>query len=280
VCPEEQAAAANKLHADGRLNDYELQVRRRDGTILYGLFSGEIINNQGQEYFLTAMIDITARKQLEENLKASLAEKEVLLKEIHHRVKNNLQIISGLLTMQSRTIDNEQTKDLLQDCHNRVRSMALVHEALYRSGNLSEINLQEYLQTLINDLARSYRTGHQMPRIKTDLANITIKIETAIPCGLIISELVSNAFKYAFPSLRDGKLYIAFTLTGDEMELVLRDNGIGIPVDFDLTKSDSLGLRLVTDLAEHQLKGKMICKRDHGTEFRISFKEPHYKKRI
>jgi two-component sensor histidine kinase len=229
----------------------------------------------------TQVAQITERKHMEQRLKASVIEKEVLLKEIHHRVKNNLQIISGLLTMQSRMVDNEPVKDIFLDCHNRIRSMALVHEVLYSSENLSEINLHEYLSKLINELMRSYRKDGQALRVKTDIADISIKIETAIPCGLIISELVSNALKYAFPKIQNGELYIAaVSLSDNEIALVVRDNGVGVPEDFDLAKSASLGLRLVTDLTEHQLKGKIILKRDHGTEFQITFKEPHYKKRI
>jgi two-component sensor histidine kinase len=218
---------------------------------------------------------IAELKRAEEVIKSSLKEKEVLLQEIHHRVKNNLQIISSLLNLQSRDIRDEKMLGLFKDCQNRVRSMGYIHESLYKTKDLASIDFAEYIKTLTNNLYHSYITDKSKISMTTNVKNISLTIDTAIPCGLIINELVSNALKHAFPSYwKDkGKIEISLQQNGDdEIELIVKDNGVGISENIDFRKSDSLGLKLLTTLVEDQLHGMIVLNRETGTTFLIRFK--------
>jgi PAS domain S-box-containing protein len=217
--------------------------------------------------------DITDRKEADEALMKSLKEKELLLREIHHRVKNNMQIISSLLKLQADTIDDKEMIEKFKDSQSRIKSMALIHERLYRSLDMTEIDFDEYTRTLTHDLARSYGVYGDKIEISIESAKISLNIDTAIPCGLIINELVSNALKHAFPS-NSGRIEIRLRHLGDHrIELMVRDNGVGLPDNIEPKETKSLGLRLVTILAEDQLRGKILLNRDHGTEFKIIFGE-------
>jgi two-component sensor histidine kinase len=229
--------------------------------------------------------DVTESKLAQEKIKSSLREKEVLLKEIHHRVKNNMQVISSLLNLQSEQIKDKYYIDMFKESRNRIRSMALVHEKLYQSKNLANIDSSDYIKSLISDLFTFYNISRGHISAKIDVQNVNLSIDTAIPCGLIINELVSNSLKYAFPEGRDGEIKITFNEILDEegnseYELVVSDNGAGIPESIDIRKTSSLGLKLVVNLVEHQLQGKLRLDRTNGTKFHIRFKEPTYKKRI
>jgi len=215
-------------------------------------------------------IDITYRVQAEEQLKSSLKEKEVLLKEIHHRVKNNLQVISSLLKLQSGYVKDEDTLALFQDSYNRVRSMALIHENLYRSSDLGVIDVADYIRNLTANLLGSYTRSDRHIDLKLDLEHHWLDVDTAIPCGLIINELVSNSFKYAFEMITEGQIYVKFTRERDQFLLVVRDNGIGLPADFDMTTIESLGLQLVQNLTA-QLGGDISLDSCKGTCFTITF---------
>ncbi len=223
-------------------------------------------------------------KLAEEQIKASLHEKEVLLREIHHRVKNNMQIISSLINLQSQQVGDEKYVEMFNDSRNRIRSMALVHEKLYHSDDLSNISFKDYVQSLVNDLLTFYETHAGQISIETDLEDIQLSIDVAIPCGLIINELVTNSFKHAFPEHRKGMIFIQFSKSDqggeDGFTLIVRDNGAGIPEHLDIRKTKSLGLQLVTSLAEHQLRGSIQVDSNNGTEFRMQFNGPIYKKRI
>jgi PAS domain S-box-containing protein len=216
--------------------------------------------------------DISDRKRFEEQIAASLTEKEVLLKEIHHRVKNNLQIICSLLNLQARSLKNSTITTLFKETQNRVRSMALVHEKLYQSNNLSQINLGEYLQDLANNLFRSYSINSSRIILKTNFENqIFLDVDVAVSCGLIINELVSNTLKYAFGSGEKGEVFIQTGLDEEKnIVLIIRDNGKGLPDDLDLEKTQTLGLKLVNNLID-QLRGKLELNNSLGTEFKIIF---------
>jgi PAS domain S-box-containing protein len=223
--------------------------------------------------------DITARKQAEkalqealDHIKTSLAEKEVLLKEIHHRVKNNMQVITSLLNLQSRTIRDEQALSVFQDSQNRVKSMALIHETLYQSKDLSRINFAEYLQKLVAHVSRSYRIRPEAIKINTNVDDVSLAIDTAVPCGLIINELASNSLKYAFPSDMKGEVNITFERADAQYVLRVSDNGVGLPPDFDPEKGTSLGMKLVRMLTD-QLGGELECHNGAGTTFEITFPE-------
>ncbi|MCI0487428.1 MAG: PAS domain S-box protein [Blastocatellia bacterium] len=224
--------------------------------------------------------EIAERQRAEERIIASLEEKEVLLKEVHHRVKNNLQVISSLLNLQSRYIQDQTTLDIFKDSQNRVKSMALMHEQLYKSSNLAEIEIGKYIQELVNHLSGSYGDNPAHIRLKIEAEDIRLDIDTAIPCGLIINELVSNSLKHAFPDGRKGQVKIDLHSADDnEFALTISDNGIGFPESMDFKSTRSLGLRIVNSLVD-QLKGKIELGTGQGTEFRVAFKAIKYEKRI
>ncbi len=218
--------------------------------------------------------DVTERKQAEDKIKASLEEKEVLLSEIHHRVKNNFQLINSLLRLQSRAIKDERMHKIFMDCENRIKSMALVHEMLYQEKDLSKVDFNRYIKMLTTSLYRTYKITSDKVKIKTDSREVELKIEDAITLGLIVNELVSNSMKHAFPGARKGEIRIILKKTGADggYELTVTDNGVGIPSSIDFRKTESLGLRLVTNLVEKQLGGTIELERDKGTEFRIKFR--------
>ncbi len=212
---------------------------------------------------------------------ASLKEKEVLLREIHHRVKNNMQVISSLLKLQSRNVKDKQQIEMLKESQNRIKAMALIHEKLYRSKDLANIDFNDYIKNLINDLFLSYKVSTGKVALKMNIETVSFGIDTAIPCGLIVNELVSNSLKYAFPEGKDGEIKISLrTLEEGDIELIVSDDGIGVPKDLDFRNTESLGLRLITNLTEKQLQGKVELNRNKGTEFQIKFKEAKYKERI
>jgi PAS domain S-box-containing protein len=215
--------------------------------------------------------DITERKQAEDRIKASLKEKEVLLREIHHRVKNNLQIISSLLNLQSDYIEDKRDLEMIKESQDRVKSMALIHEKLYRSENLAEINSREYITELVQDLVRSYFAGGGIALV-IEVDDFPLEIDAAIPCGLIINELVSNSLKHAFPDGK-GKLTVRLRSVDRSAELIVCDDGVGIPEDVDFRNTESLGLRLVTILVEDQIGGEIRLDRSKGTAFYITFEK-------
>lgn len=213
--------------------------------------------------------DITDRRR-SEKIKASLEEKEVLLREIHHRVKNNMQIISSLLNLQSYYIKDKKYVDMLKESQDRIKSMALIHEKLYQSESLANIKSSDYIAALVNSLFQSYEVTTQRIAVKLEIEDMSLDIDTAIPCGLIINELVSNSLKHAFPD-REGEIMIVFRSIDDTKELTVSDNGVGIPEDVDFKTTESLGLHLVTILAEDQLDGEITLDRSKGTTFCITF---------
>jgi two-component sensor histidine kinase len=212
------------------------------------------------------------RKRAEEKIKKSLEEKEVLLREIHHRVKNNMQIVSSLLRLQSQNIEDSKYKDMFIDSQNRINSMALIHEKLYQSESIAQINFKEYIEGIVSNIFESYCIKSNI-KIDINVENIPITIDYAVPCGLIINELVTNSLKYAFPDGRNGKIQILLkSIDTNMIQLSISDDGIGIAKDLDIRKTKSLGLHLVTALAEGQLHGKILLNRESGTEFRIIFR--------
>ncbi len=219
-------------------------------------------------------INITERKQVEAQLQASLGEKEVLLQEIHHRVKNNLQVISSLLDLQSQEIEDNVMLEVFRESQNRVKSMALVHEKLYQSKNFARINFAEYTDSLTSHLFKAYELNSGSVTLELDIEDVSLNIDTAIPCGLIINELVSNALKYAFPDNRTGTITVALHSSDKNSNfiLVVKDNGVGFPKAIDFNTGKSLGLQLVKVLTK-QLKGRIEIDHNTGYQFRVSFSE-------
>lgn len=227
-----------------------------------------IMDTEGKpEKLLAISRDITERKQVEAQIKASLTEKEVLLKEIHHRVKNNLQIISSLLNLQSSSIDDSRILEILKACENRVFSMAIVHEKLYQSSNLAQLDFAAYLEDLASNLFTSYNINPDAIKLSINVEKLLIDVDTAIPIGLIITELVTNALKYAFPIGIAGEIKINFQAE-EQLILSISDDGVGFPEDFDWRNTDSLGLQIV-DALTNQLQASIELNQSNGTEFKI-----------
>lgn len=210
------------------------------------------------------------QKRADEQIKSSLKEKDVLLKEIHHRVKNNMQIISSLLRLQSKEIQDEKTRKIFDVGQNRIRSIALIHETLYQSEDLSRIDFTRYIKKLATHLVSIYRPEEQGLNLNLEVKDVFLDINKAIPCGLIINELISNALKHAFPENRAGEIHILFEAVGRKHKLQVKDTGIGFPEEVDFKKTESLGLQIVNDLVM-QLEGDIQLIRKGGTIFRVTF---------
>jgi PAS domain S-box-containing protein len=221
--------------------------------------------------------DITERRRVQDQVNASLREKEVLLKEIHHRVKNNLQVISSLLSLQAETIQDPETRRVLKESQNRVRSMAIIHQRLYQSGNLAEVNFGGYIKELCAQLFRSYGAASHRIALTMDTEEIGLGVDKAIPCGIILNELVTNALKYAFPDGKGGTVTVGLHGRDAQIELVVRDDGVGLPTESEGVRTDSLGMKLVHMLVE-QISGTLTQESEQagnaerpGTRWTIQF---------
>lgn len=284
----------NMLEKGETVPPIEEKFVRPDGTIVYVEVLATAFIYEGKKAIQVVFRDISERKKAVNDIKASLKEKETLLMEIHHRVKNNLQIISSLLDLQANYVDEQEAINVLQESQNRVKSMAIIHEMLYQSTDLTSINFVSYIENLVHDLFISYGAKNNIEFfIKSE--PVLLNIETAVPCGLIVSELVSNSLKYAFPTVygrgpengkfsdsnhEPGKISVSINSYGEEFELIISDNGIGFPENIDFKNvNSSLGLRLVNMLV-NQLDGSIKLDKTEGTKFRIKFKELEYNKRF
>lgn len=236
--------------------------------------------NGSPHYAIGIIEDISDRKQAEEKIQNSLREKEILLKEIHHRVKNNLHIISSLLDLQSDYLEDERFSSVFTDSQSRIETMALVHEQLYKSEDLRQVDLGDYIHRLMDNLAISYNCDLSIIFLNVEVEPVILNLETAIPCGLLINELVTNCFKHAFPQGRSGEIHIELEQnTEKRIRLTVWDNGVGIPSNVDWQNSNSLGLELIHTLAQ-QLHAEIILDRDHGTSFTFRFFQLNYKDRF
>jgi PAS domain S-box-containing protein len=253
---------------------------RKDGSVIFcEWYNSSFVDPSGNlKSILSLILDITARKEAETALQESLAEKEVLLREVHHRVKNNLASIVGLLELQKEGITDEAALDSLKELSDRVLSMSLIHERLYRSKNMARIEFQPYLSELASQLLASYGAGSCIS-CRVEAMGVEAGLDTAIPIGLIVNELVTNAIKYAFPKgiPRQGseecEIVISALMEDDTCTLTVSDNGAGMPPDLDWRSCPSLGLRLVSMLGEHQLGGQLRLDRAEGTCFVLTFSE-------
>jgi PAS domain S-box-containing protein len=265
-----QAAFAGVLA--GRLAPSEFRVKNRTDVVRWVRTSSRPTLSDGKPSGLSGVLqDITERRLADDRLKDSLEEKVVLLKEIHHRVKNNLQIIYSLLNMQARQLPDAAGLAALRESQSRIRTMALIHERLYMSNNLSEVNLKDYLPLLARELYSTFGADPGRIRLELDVADVKLGVDSAIPCGLLLNELVSNALKHGFPGGRRGILRIEAGAAPDgKVRLVVRDTGVGLPKGFDIRAARTLGLQLVRTLAD-QLRGTLEVGRRGGTRFSITF---------
>ena len=215
-------------------------------------------------------VDLTNKNEIELKLRKLLNEKEVLLKEVHHRVKNNLQVISSILNLQSSYVKDQMTLDILRESQNRIKAMSFIHESLYRSDDFSFVNFSNYINSLSSNLVQTYIIKHANINLELDLGNVNLSLDQAIPCGLIINELVSNSIKYAFPFNRNGKIRIELIKQGNKINLKVSDNGVGLPDNLDVENTDTLGLQLVYILIS-QLDGDIKVINKKGTTFLFNF---------
>ena len=269
--PDDRSLILKKLKKNGILERCEVDLKKRNGDKITILLNSKLEGN-----IISGMImDITKKKIVDEQIKKSLEEKEMLLKEIHHRVKNNLMVISSLLSLQSRYIKDETYKNIFKESQNRARSMALIHELLYQSNDLKRINFGKFINTLTGELYRMYIANQNLIKLNVDVKEVMVDINTAIPLGLIVNELVSNSMKHAFPDGRTGQININFKEADNEYVLTVEDDGIGFSENIDFKKTDSLGLRIVNSLTE-QIDGEITLNKSKGSKFIIKFKEESY----
>lgn len=267
-----KAAAALAKNALGQpTGPTEFTLNRKDGSQVAVEIRTFPVNIKGKTHVLGIARDITLRKQVEETLRASLEEKEILLKEIHHRVKNSMQIISSLIRIQSANIKDEKIIRIFNEVSDRIKSMALLYEMLYQSKDLATVDLSEYIRALTANLVCLYRAGLGEVNLRLNVEKVQLDIKKAIPCGLIVTELVSNSLKHAFPDRRKGEIAVEMRSNGNrKYTLVVSDTGVGFPEGKDFHETPSLGMRLVINLVK-QLNGTIVLSREKGTEFKIVF---------
>jgi PAS domain S-box-containing protein len=257
----------------------EKRYLSKTGQVVWGLLHVSALHDKNGRFrcFLAIIGNISERKRnevallkSEEELRTSLDEKVALLREVHHRVKNNLQIISSLINLEARRMPSPEVLSFLNDTQSRIRAMALLHEALYGSENLARVNVPRYVDGLCAHIARSYNSANRRIKLCLEVEDVGLPMERIIPLGLIINELVSNAYKYAFANRTDGEVTVRLHVEEERCILTVMDNGVGLPPDYDPGKATTLGLRLVLNLTR-QLDGHFAIHRDSGARFEIDF---------
>jgi two-component sensor histidine kinase len=256
--------------------DVEFRQPHKDGRWIWVNARGKVIEwaDNGKPLRMSGThLDITERKEAEEQIARDLKIKNSLLQEIYHRTKNNMSVISSMLTMQSRNTENEFVKTTFKEMINKIKAMSLVHQKLYQVKDLSRINLKEYIEDLIHQLRLSYSFGATLVSLKFEMDEVFTLIDTAVPLGLVLNELISNIFKHAFPTEIKGEIRIhLFKEANDVINLHLSDNGVGIPLNMDLRKEGSMGLGTMFSLIEYQLKGEVTYSVENGLKWCIKFK--------
>ena len=256
----------------GEKIEYTPKTIKEDGSIIYKQYYLYPIRNVDQEVVEVSVIgfDITEKRTNEDKINESLKEKEILLKEVHHRVKNNMQVISSILNLQSSYVKDIYSLNLLKECQNRIKSMAFIHESLYQSKNFESVNFSDYISTLTKNLVHTYSVNSKKIKLILTLDKLFLNLDISIPCGLIINEIISNSLKYAFPNNADGMIFVTLVRNNKKILLEIGDNGIGIPYNIDIKQSQTLGLQLVDTLVE-QINGTINLERIKGTKFKIEF---------
>ena len=274
---EEQHSFWDKRYSEAFKGNAQYFISKKNNKkgeeIVKEVFLNPIYGGDGKIIEVSGIAhDITEKTMSEQKLKESLKEKEVLLKEVHHRVKNNLQVISSILNLQSSYVKDKKTLDILRESQNRIKSMSFIHESLYQNTDFSEINFSEYIISLSKNLVHSYGIYDDLIDLDMSVGNISLNLDISIPCGLIINELVSNALKYAFAGKKKGVIKIELFEKNDNVHLIVQDNGLGLPNEINYKETDSLGLQLVTTLVE-QISGRIELENKEGAKFTIIFKK-------
>jgi PAS domain S-box-containing protein len=281
----------------GEVRSFQLEncYKRQDSTKIQGIIRVALIRDAkgSPMHYVAQLEDVTERKQAEAKIQASLKEKEVLLKEIHHRVKNNLQIVSSLLDLQAEYIQEPEILEKLEDSKHRLLAMSLIHETLYQSETLAQVDFSDYIERLATNILFAQSTDYDRIKLEFNLEPVFLNLETAIPCGLLLNELITNSIKHAFPDPLQGKIYIELhyhssetapnqnqtSCQGEKIMLKVSDNGIGLPANMDFQETKSLGLTLIHDLTQ-QLRGSLAINLSNGTQFTLIFSELKYRQRI
>lgn len=261
--------------ANGQIWRGELRNKAKDGTIYWvdTTIVPFLDESQKPYQYVAIRADITSRKLAEESVKASLKEKEVLIREVYHRTKNNMQVISSLLGLKAAYLEDEVIKGILQDMKDRIQTISLVHQKLYQSKNLSIVDLKDYVTDLVNLILSSHTNDKNKITLQLELDSVDVELDTAVPCGLIINELISNSLKYAFPGDRKGIIKVILKkLDEEDVEISVSDNGVGISEGIDYMNKNTLGLQLFRSISEDQLGGKIKIDSNNGMTFNLRFK--------
>jgi PAS domain S-box-containing protein len=256
----------------GRPQQFEIPLLNNNNeTVWWQCFLNPVYLHGQLEELSCLVYDNTDRKEIDRKIRDSLKEKEVLLQEVHHRVKNNLQVISSILNLQTSYVDDPHTLEILRESQQRIKSMSFIHETIYRTADFSRLEFMDYIKTIASNLIQSYRSAATAIEFVPNMQSVGLNLDQAIPCGLIINELVSNALKYAFKGRKKGRLEILLMEENQDVMLAVKDDGIGLPKDFAFEKNNSLGIQLVYALLE-QLDATMKVDQSNGTEFFIRFR--------
>ncbi len=270
-----------RLKGDASVPKYEFRLTRKDGDIKWVEISAVLVTWEEKPATLNFLNDITERKRAEEQIRLSLKEKETLLREIYHRTKNNMNVIGAMLSLKARSGGNEAVAPIFRDIEDKIQAMALVHQKLYESKDLFNIDFQVYVSDLAALLMKSRAISDTDVSLALEMDKIAVSIDVAIPCGMILTELISNTFKHAFPGRKKGEVRIGIgRLAGGEIEVAYADNGIGVPQGFDFRNQPTLGLQMIFMLGEHQLQGQVQFESGRGVACRIRFNEAIFRARF
>jgi two-component sensor histidine kinase len=260
-----------ELAEQGLLTEKEMLFKNFKGEEVH-CYTNWHITDASMKIVILSIVDVTSHRKLEKELRQALKDKDFLIKEINHRVKNNLTVLQSLVSLQSSSIKDSTTKGYLEDFGNRIRTLSMVHERLYKTDDVHTIEMNDYISSLATQIYRSFVIDKTAIKLELDVSKTMLHMKEAIPCALIINELLTNAIKYAFPFKNDGKVTISFTEEQKgKYNLVIRDTGVGLPDGFDMNMSGGLGMKVVQALVS-QLNGSLGVKGDKGTMFTINFR--------